>query len=281
MGINYSELNRFNYDDKVGFNFQIDGNNGLVDLIVGISLTNKSLNNYFSLDTELNDFINHMNLQIDKNKWVSTKSDSNFFDPSTVNKVLTIDKRSTGEIYKNSYNFQIILDKISSNISNTDKVYKQPGQFKPYVNCRIIGKDNKDNKKILNIDVDDRRANKYFSINSIDIISSSVSQNIDDIRNPNISLSKFDRDTLYAIKRTGDWGQVEHAKKYDKIFVTEDRMAALYAYYRGVNFILLRKKVIINENEIIESHPSFTQFSFILGKGNMLFPPSPFASKEY
>ena len=37
-----------------------------------------------------------------------------------------------------------------------------------------------------------------------------------------------------ALKLAGDWGQVEHCKKYDMVFVTSDKLAALYAIYRDV-----------------------------------------------
>lgn len=43
-----------------------------------------------------------------------------------------------------------------------------------------------------------------------------------------------------SYKRGGDWGQIEHCQRYDKVFVTFDRLAALYAYYRGVKFIFIR-----------------------------------------
>jgi hypothetical protein len=37
-----------------------------------------------------------------------------------------------------------------------------------------------------------------------------------------------------AIKRAGDWGQIEHCKKKHLIFVTSDKATALYAAYRDV-----------------------------------------------
>lgn len=43
----------------------------------------------------------------------------------------------------------------------------------------------------------------------------------------------------YALKRAGDWGQVEHCKRYGKLFMTCDRLAALYAVYRDVPVIFL------------------------------------------
>ena len=95
----------------------------------------------------------------------------------------------------------------------------------------------------MNIDVDDNCSNRNFCTFSIYLFSVlGYSDKEDNIKIPSISLLKFDRDTLYAIKRAGDWGQVEHAKKYKKIFVTDDIMAALYAYFRDVPCILLRER---------------------------------------
>jgi hypothetical protein len=42
-----------------------------------------------------------------------------------------------------------------------------------------------------------------------------------------------------AMKRAGDWGQVEHCAKYSMVFVTEDKPAYLYALFRNVPAILL------------------------------------------
>lgn len=44
---------------------------------------------------------------------------------------------------------------------------------------------------------------------------------------------------LFALKRAGDWGQVEHCARYRKIFFTMDRLAALYAHMRGVPYVFI------------------------------------------
>jgi len=49
----------------------------------------------------------------------------------------------------------------------------------------------------------------------------------------------------YAVKRAGDWGQVEHARRYGKVFVTGDRLAALYAWYRDVPFVYTRDATLV------------------------------------
>lgn len=45
---------------------------------------------------------------------------------------------------------------------------------------------------------------------------------------------------VVALKRAGDWGMVQHCRKYGMVFVTTDRFAALYAAYRGVCVMFLK-----------------------------------------
>jgi hypothetical protein len=45
---------------------------------------------------------------------------------------------------------------------------------------------------------------------------------------------------LAARARAGDWGQIEHCKKICAVFITADRLSAMYATYRGVGVILVR-----------------------------------------
>jgi hypothetical protein len=66
------------------------------------------------------------------------------------------------------------------------------------------------------------------------------------------------------LKRAGDWGQIEHCKKYNKIFVTKDKMAALYAGYRKVPFIYMKNEDL--NKDVSNTNPSFIQFSFILNR---------------
>lgn len=44
-----------------------------------------------------------------------------------------------------------------------------------------------------------------------------------------------------ALKRAGDWGQIEHCKRNKLIFVTADRLTALYAAYRDVPVLLVKQ----------------------------------------
>jgi len=67
---------------------------------------------------------------------------------------------------------------------------------------------------------------------------------------------------VYSLKRAGDWGQVEHCARYGKIFVTADKLAALYAAYRNVGFIFVSQHVMNPYNQL----PGFVQHTFVLGK---------------
>ena len=55
------------------------------------------------------------------------------------------------------------------------------------------------------------------------------------------AIHSFSRKLKFAIKRAGDWSQVEHAARYGKVFVTNDRLAALYAWYREVPCVFMRR----------------------------------------
>ena len=66
--------------------------------------------------------------------------------------------------------------------------------------------------------------------------------------------------SLTNMKRAGDWAQVEACKRKGLIFLTEDRLAALYAFYRKVPFVLIR----IHEYQ--ELGDDMTQYSCCLGR---------------
>jgi hypothetical protein len=69
-----------------------------------------------------------------------------------------------------------------------------------------------------------------------------------------------------AIKRCCDWGQVENCERYDKVFVTMDRLAAVYAYYRKVKYIFIRDmRDIARYNKGLDK--DWAQFTFVISKG--------------
>ena len=73
-------------------------------------------------------------------------------------------------------------------------------------------------------------------------------------------LSNAESCELLNLKRAGDWAQVEACKRNGRIFLTEDRLAALYAFYRKVPFLLIR----IHDYQ--ELGRDMTQYSCCLGR---------------
>jgi hypothetical protein len=64
-----------------------------------------------------------------------------------------------------------------------------------------------------------------------------------------------------ALKRAGDWGQIEHCKKNNIIFVTADRLSALYAMYRDVPVLLVKHSDHIQKDDTA----THVQYSFCMG----------------
>ena len=57
---------------------------------------------------------------------------------------------------------------------------------------------------------------------------------------------------ILAVKRAGDWGQVEHCKKHDIVFVTHDKPAFLYAIMRRTKAMLfLEDSTKAKEGDIV------------------------------
>jgi hypothetical protein len=63
-----------------------------------------------------------------------------------------------------------------------------------------------------------------------------------------------------ALKNAGDWGQIEHCKVIGAVFVTCDKLAALYAAYRNVPLLYL------NHHDRLKLGPKgkFIHYSFVL-----------------
>ena len=55
-----------------------------------------------------------------------------------------------------------------------------------------------------------------------------------------------------ALKRAGDWGQIEHCKRYGFVFVTADKPAAMYAIFRDV--CVLYVKTHKTESSVAEEY---------------------------
>lgn len=64
-----------------------------------------------------------------------------------------------------------------------------------------------------------------------------------------------------ALKLAGDWGQIEHCKRTGRVFVTADKLAALYAAYRDVPLMY------VNHHDRFKAgraDRTFLQYSFVM-----------------
>jgi len=61
-----------------------------------------------------------------------------------------------------------------------------------------------------------------------------------------------------ALKRAGDWGQVEHCRQKGLIFVTSDALTAMYGAYRGVRVFFVKHHPRVVRNGV--------KFSFVMSR---------------
>jgi hypothetical protein len=230
-------------------------------LIFSLDKMDKTLQQLFLKDPRLNHYMTYYNVGLQPNQWITKVSDANIFDPAEPSCCeLEIDERPTGNIYAPHLDFQISLHG-----AKKEAPFKkaQPGQWTPHVNISIE-ENNPENQINLHIEEEDCRY--YFCPKAINTFISvgNISQRPRSKKVAN-QLAQLRPETLYGLKRAGDWGQVEHARRYGKIFITSDRLAALYAYFRDVPCILIRHQTFEPFNK---HHPNISQYSFVLIKPN-------------
>lgn len=251
------------YNTKI-VNFQLDGvNSPFYKLLFSLSLINNAVQDIFRIDPDAKLFLDRNQIANNTIRWQVLFSDANLFDQPISSLIKNKEVRATGNIYDSRLvPYQIFIDGVHHEIPPNAK---QPGQFKPYTNLTII-EPNKDKK----FKIDDTTSLNNFSR---DIIKTIVATKVDNyIVSPSETkiikiLPIFSIETLYAIKRAGDWSQVEHCKKYGKVFITGDRYAALYAYFRKVSTILIRTELKLYETKndsIASTNPELGIYSFIL-----------------
>lgn len=196
--------------------------------------------------------------------WILKYCDANIYDPMK-NKIHfdSRDERPTECVYDSRIvHYQVFLDGARRIVP--DPNHRYAAFIKPETNVTIM---DLSYNETYNIDENEAET---FSINSIKTIvdnkqNNFIKQNPKEIKD---KLVRFNLDTIFGLKRAGDWSQVEHAKKYGKVFLTSDRYAALYAYFRKVPTILYRTAIETDLEyfNIVdrEDYPNFAQYSFII-----------------
>ena len=177
-------------------------------------------------------------------RWTTTMSDANLFDAAEKSTVLPVDPRPTGPIYAPYVPYQIDLHGIVVDSQKRKSVHAtitDTGGSHTHV---VTGSDS---KKVLSTQVIDQLVGL---------------PHIPHPKNLRDHVVNCTRPLQYALKRAGDWGQVEHAAKYGKVFVTSDKLAALYAWYRGVRFVYLRRQE--NLARTMPSLPAFHRYTWAI-----------------
>lgn len=242
----------------------IDANgNNLIIILIAFKYIRISFDHRFIIDpyveyvsmlpAKLQELLKQLN--IPEVTWEVKTTDANLFDAADNPLSLPNDSRPTGPVFRKECKYQIEL----KGIEITDR---------RYVNATIT----EENGTVHDLRLHNKDTVKMFSVNAI--------KNMPALRNPNSKtkvkpattdiekeVRTFPEDLLMGIKRAGDWGQVEHCKRYSKTFVTGDRLAAMYAWYRGVRFVYVQYQEHL-ENDL----PHFTRFfrySFVMSRAHL------------
>ena len=181
-----------------------------------------------------------------KTTWKTETTDSNLFDASNNAVKLKFDARPTGNVFRERIcGYQITLNGLVKKNQSVNATITDTGM--PSVTLDITNKESTEN----------------FSKSVIKFaIGCSKPSKLTEIRH---HLQNFSDPLKYALKRAGDWGQVEHCVRYNKVFVTSDKLASLYAYYRGVRFILL-KRDDTHFTPALTTRVPFLRYSYILSR---------------
>lgn len=114
-----------------------------------------------------------------------------------------------------------------------------------------------------------RESSNYVSINRLARVADQVRKPSGPLPSPYTLkdvLPRLSHQALFALKRAGDWGMVEHCRRYRMVFITKDKMAAMYAYLRGAPCIFL-------QDELIKSHHVF-RYSFVMARPTLAGGPA-------
>ena len=231
--------------------FQPDTYHPLMKFMLAIRFINKAFFDKFVIDRdfhvmkyehEIRQAIAERGEEL-KTDWGMTLCDANIFDGTSIPDPLPVDSRATGWIFRHGIPgispHNLRLEGLSSDEKVTISEYKHDERLHKLVRDRDQARDDFSTGK-LNADLPGARPDS-------------------DSERPNPTLAEVSR--LLNLKRAGDWGQVEACKRHGRVFLTADRLAALYAYHRGVSFLLLRI------HDYSELQYDMIQYSCCLGRG--------------
>ena len=178
--------------------------------------------------------------------WHTEIIDANLFDAAATATTLPLRTVATGNVYRKENPVQICLNGI---------VLAKSGK---YVNATLRDVDGASLTRAFT----NKETQIYHSKNSIIALIGVSPKSLKPSMQLNQQIASFSDAMKYALKRAGDWGQVEHCARFQSIFVTSDKLAAMYAYYRGVRFMLLEREE--NQYDEYPTLPEFIRYTFVL-----------------
>lgn len=132
----------------------------------------------------------------------------------------------TGRVFRDGSLVQIEM--LSSSVVKTGKRVEKKYAYRLSSDTIPVFRDG--NERVVEVTNDKvGSVREYYSKNQM--IGVMNNQLMQDDRNIAVPLAQ---------KRAGDWGQVEHCRKYGTVFVTADKITALYAIYRGVRVMFVK-----------------------------------------
>lgn len=149
--------------------------------------------------------------------WKAVTCDSGLMDAEAHD--FPLHDAPTGRVFRDGSLVQIEM--LSSSVTKTGKKVKKTYEYKLSSDKLPVWKDSKE--KVIEVTNDKVGPNREFY--SINAQVGTMKQLMEDSRNIAVPLAQ---------KRAGDWGQVEHCRKYGMVLVTADKITALYAMYRNV-----------------------------------------------
>lgn len=163
------------------------------------------------------------NMRVATNRFITC--DANVYDSATTAAALPVDERSTGNVPQ-CQNFS--LAGVTDDLQHLRlKVCEVDVDIKPSLINRVSSK-----QSVFDLLDEDQSAAP--SVKSVTVTRPAELRQLGPVLT---ALSKKDR---LGLKRAGDWSQVEYCKLRNQVFVTRDRLAALYAYHRRIKFIFYR-----------------------------------------
>jgi hypothetical protein len=212
------------------------------------------------LDSVLKIYIRKLDPDLDAIQWTVETVDANLWDAGNNASPFPLNMtQTTGPIFPVSLGPQIALHGITNRGERkVHAVITEEGASKPII-----------------LAMTNNQTTKEFSTNHLrDVIEKHATREMHlkyglkwnhRYKTPmEADLFKLAPTTLFALKRAGDWGQVQWCARHNAVFWTADKMAALYAYVRGVRFVWTRWKEFFGASDGMPLTPHMVQYSFVV-----------------